>query len=49
MKKWYLCPYCQKRLIKYKEGAQADGIFFLCKNCKREIEIRINSRKKKGL
>ena len=45
MKKWYLCPYCKKKLVKYKENANADGIFLLCKNCKEEIEIKIINKK----
>lgn len=42
MKKWFLCPYCNKRIVKYEQGAYSKGIFFLCKNCKKEIEIKIN-------
>ena len=42
MKKWFQCPYCQKKLIKYSKDAYSKGIFFLCKNCKKEIEIKIN-------
>lgn len=41
MEKWFLCPYCKKKIIKYKTGAYSKGIFFLCKNCKNEIEIKI--------
>lgn len=44
MKKWYICPYCRKKIIKYKEDAKASGIFLLCKNCKKEIEIIINNK-----
>ena len=29
--------------IKYNEDAYSNGIFFLCKNCKKEIEIKIKS------
>ncbi len=42
MKKWFICPYCKKKLIKYNEDAYSKGIFFLCKKCKKEIEIKIN-------
>jgi len=45
MDKWYKCPYCNKKLIKYQEDAKANGIFLLCKNCKKEIEIKINKEK----
>ena len=40
-KKWYKCPYCKKNLIKYNKNAQSKGIFLLCKNCKKEIEVKI--------
>lgn len=45
MDKWYTCPYCNKKLIKYGKDAKAKGIFLLCKNCKNEIEIKINKDK----
>ena len=42
MDRWYLCPYCNKKLIKFKKDAYSTGVFLLCKNCKKEIEIIIN-------
>ena len=42
MKKWFLCPYCKKKLIRYDKDAKSKGIFLLCKKCGKEIEIRIN-------
>lgn len=42
MKKWFICPYCEKKLVKYEKDANAKGVFLLCKNCKKEIEIKIN-------
>lgn len=44
MNKWFLCPYCKKKLIRYKEDAESKGVFLLCKNCKKEIEIKINNK-----
>ena len=45
MKKWYICPYCKKKkLIKYSKDAKAKGIFLLCKNCGKEVEIRIKNK-----
>lgn len=41
MKKWFLCPYCKKKLIKYKKDAISKGVFLLCKKCGKEVEIRI--------
>lgn len=43
--KWYLCPYCNKKLVKYNQDANSEGVFFLCKKCKKEIEIKINKNK----
>lgn len=46
MKNWYCCPYCGKKLLKYnKAKAQSKGIYYKCKNCKREIEIKIDKDK----
>ena len=45
MNKWFLCPYCNKKLVKYKKDANSNGVFLLCKNCKKEIEIKINKDK----
>ena len=41
IKKWYRCPFCNKKILKYDRDAYSKGIFFLCKNCKKEIEIKI--------
>ena len=42
MKKWFLCPYCRKKIIKYDKDAYSKGVFLLCKKCGKEIEIKIN-------
>lgn len=44
MKKWFLCPYCEKKLIKYEKDAKSKGVFLLCKKCGKEIEIKINNK-----
>lgn len=44
MKKWFLCPYCEKKLIKYEKDAKSKGVFLLCKKCGKEIEIEINNK-----
>ncbi len=49
VKKWYICPYCKKKLIKYEKNAESKGIFLLCKNCRKEIEIKITIRKNQSL
>lgn len=42
--KWYVCPYCNKKLIKYENNAHSNGIYIMCKNCKEEIEIKIKNK-----
>lgn len=44
MQRWFLCPYCKKKMIKYNKDAYSKGVFLLCKKCGREIEIRINNK-----
>lgn len=44
MQKWFVCPYCKKKLIKFNEDAKSKGIFLLCKKCGRIIEIKINNK-----
>jgi transcription elongation factor Elf1 len=41
LKKWYQCPYCKKNAVIYDNTAKCNGVFFKCKECKREFEIRI--------
>ena len=43
-KKWYVCPNCNKKLIKYDKDAYSKSIFLICKNCKSEIEIKISNK-----
>ena len=44
MQKWYKCPFCNKKLIKFNEDAKCKGVFLLCKKCKKEVEIKINKK-----
>lgn len=46
MDKWYICPYCNKKIAKYKKDANSNGVFLLCKKCGKEIEIKINNKEK---
>ena len=41
MSKWYICPYCKKKIIKYEKDAYSKDVFLLCKKCGKEVEIRI--------
>lgn len=41
-RQWYLCPYCGKRLLQYDQGAISKKVYIKCKNCKKEIEIKID-------
>lgn len=49
MKRWYVCSFCKKKLIKYEKDAYSKGIFLLCKNCGKEVEIIIKNEKIKSL
>lgn len=42
-KKWYDCPKCGKKLLKYDdEKVKSAQVYIKCKNCKEEVEIKIN-------
>nr|DAS27406.1 MAG TPA: cysteine-rich protein [Caudoviricetes sp.] len=45
MKKWFICPYCKQKLIKYDEKAECKLVFIKCKKCKKQIEINIKNNK----
>ena len=41
-KTWYLCPNCGKKILKYDEiKAKSEKLYIKCKQCKKEIEIKI--------
>ena len=39
--RWYFCPYCGKKLLRYSFGARASGFFIKCRHCGKEIEVRL--------
>lgn len=39
--KWYRCPICNKKILKYEKEANSKGLFIKCKRCKEIIEIVI--------
>ena len=41
-KKWFLCPYCEKKLVLYEDTAHCRGVYIFCKFCKQEVEIKVN-------
>ena len=42
-KKWYICPLCGKKILKYDElKGKSKDIYIKCKQCKKEIEIKID-------
>ena len=42
-KTWFDCPKCRKHLVKYDElKAKSAQVYIKCKNCKEEVEIKIN-------
>lgn len=41
-KKWYHCPKCGQKLIKYYgKEAKSKKVYIKCKKCNEEIEINI--------
>lgn len=41
--KWFMCPNCGKRTLMYdKTKAKSNDLYIKCKQCKKEIEIKIN-------
>lgn len=44
IRKWYVCPYCGKKLIVFNNTAISQGVFIKCKSCGREVEIKIKQK-----
>nr|DAE73358.1 MAG TPA: DNA-directed RNA polymerase [Caudoviricetes sp.] len=42
-RKWYRCPYCGKKLLIFNDTAKCDGVFINCRECRREVKIKIQS------
>mgnify|MGYP001623839636 CR=1 FL=1 len=40
-RKWFRCKYCGKKLLIYNNVAESYGVYIRCKNCGREVEIKI--------
>lgn len=40
-RKWYECPHCRAHLLIYDNTAKCSGVFFKCKKCGQEVEIKI--------
>lgn len=37
MKKWYICPYCKKKLVRYEDkDAISKSVFFYVRNVKKK-------------
>lgn len=41
---WYVCPKCGKKLIKFRPGGAAHGVYLRCSHCKSDIEIKIETK-----
>lgn len=43
MEKWYKCPRCGKKLLKYdEEKGKSKEVYLKCKQCKKIVEIKID-------
>ena len=40
-REWYHCPNCGRKLAIYDNAAKSNGVYLLCKECGKEIEIKI--------
>ena len=40
-RKWYDCDKCGQHLLIYDDSAKCKGVFIKCKQCGKEVEIRI--------
>lgn len=41
--KWFRCPKCSKKILKYNEHTgKSQDIYIKCKRCKEIIEIKID-------
>lgn len=40
-RKWFCCKYCGKKLLIYDNTSKSRGLYIRCKNCGREVEIKI--------
>lgn len=48
MEKWFNCPYCGQKILKYDESqAISNALFIKCKgkNCGKTVEIKIRNYK----
>lgn len=43
-RRWFKCPLCGKNLLIVDNTAKCRGVFIRCKNCKNDIEIKIESK-----
>ena len=41
-RRWYICPHCGKKVLQYMSSSEGKKLYIKCKNCKKEIEIKIN-------
>lgn len=40
-RQWYRCPHCGQKLLLYDSFSACNGVFVVCKRCKKEVEIKI--------
>ena len=40
-RKWFRCPCCGKKVLIYDDTAKCDGVYINCRECKREVKIKI--------
>lgn len=40
--KWFYCPACKKKLVKYGSSSISEGVYMKCRQCRRTVEIKIH-------
>lgn len=43
---WFLCPKCGQKICQFSNEAKSYELYFKCKKCHNEVEIKINSGSK---
>jgi predicted RNA-binding Zn-ribbon protein involved in translation (DUF1610 family) len=39
---WFLCPKCGQKICQLSNEAKSYGLYFRCKKCHNEVEIKVN-------
>ena len=40
-RRWAKCPHCGKNIVLFHDSAKCTGVFFKCRQCHKEFELKI--------